>query len=53
MATESITFPEDEIPAIIRIIKKGLIGEKNKDLRVQLIMQCDELEEYWGSLKED
>lgn len=53
MATESIVFPEDQIPGVIRIIRKGLKGERNKELREQLHLQCDELEEYYSNTLQD
>lgn len=47
MAFETISFPEDMIPDVVRVIRRGLVGEKDLDLITQLEKQCDELEMYW------
>jgi hypothetical protein len=46
MAKESISFPEDRIPDVVRVIRKGLKGERDRELRDGLKSQCDELMDY-------
>lgn len=45
---ESIYFPEERIPEVCRVIRRGLKGEKDKDTVRQLTNRVEELEEYWG-----
>lgn len=47
MGRESISFPEERIPDIVRVIRRGLMGEENQEVVEQLTQQCDDLEEYW------
>lgn len=47
MGKETIVFPEEFIPQVIAVIRRGLKGEKDKDVKEQLEKQCKELEEYW------
>jgi hypothetical protein len=50
---ESITFPEDKIRDIVRVIRRGLKDEPKRSMvRVQLEKQCRELEDYAKRLKE-
>lgn len=49
---ESITFPEELIPDVVRIIRRGLNngGRSKKDRREAIILlyrACQELEDYW------
>ena len=57
---EHITFPENKIPEVIRVIRLGLIWceaqKRNSkpeeviisdETKKQLIKQCDHLEQYW------
>lgn len=52
MAIEKISFPEHRIPDVVRVIRRGLKGEKDKELIEQLGKQCDSLEDYYNREKE-
>jgi hypothetical protein len=46
---ESIYFPEDIIPEIVALIRRGSIDEKDREIKEQLEKQCKKLEEYWNN----
>jgi hypothetical protein len=50
---ESISFPEDKIPGMVKVIRKGLKGERDKELREDLEEQLVELEDYWKRMQEE
>ena len=49
MGRESITFSEEDIPHVVKVIRKGLANEVVPDrLRESLAGRCNDLEDYWG-----
>jgi hypothetical protein len=49
---ESIYFPEDKIPRVVSVIRRGLKTEKDKEVKRALEKQCKELEAYWKRCQE-
>lgn len=47
MAIERITFAEQDIPALVRIVRRGLEGEPDGSLKESLSRQVQDLETYW------
>jgi hypothetical protein len=45
--TESIHFSEEKIPQVVALIRRGLKTEKDPEVKKQLKLQCDELEEWY------
>jgi hypothetical protein len=45
---ERIMFPEEFIPEVVALIRRGLETEDNQEVREQLGKQCDDLEDYWN-----
>lgn len=50
---ESIRFPESHIPEVVRIIRRGIKGEKVSIITKKLERQCQELEEYYDRKMRD
>lgn len=45
---EAVYFPEEKIPQVVAVIRRGLKAETDVEVKEQLENQCVELEEYFN-----
>lgn len=49
---ETICFPEDKIPEVVKVIEAGIKTAKvSRETKTQLRKQCKQLEAYWKRLQ--